>query len=102
MLVQAFVNNYKISAAITRCSNNYGPNQFPEKLIPLMILNSIDKKKLPIYGDGMQIRDWIHVKDHVNGIICMIMALSSKQIQSGEIINFGADNEMPNTTLLEL
>ena len=61
MLVQAFVNTYEISAAITRCSNNYGPNQFPEKLIPLMTINAIKGENLPVYGDGKHIRDWIHV-----------------------------------------
>lgn len=101
MMVQAFVNTHGVSAAITRCSNNYGPNQFPEKLIPLMILNSLEKKSLPVYGDGMQIRDWIHVEDHVDGIISTMNGLVSQIIESGEVINFGADNEMPNIEIVK-
>ncbi len=101
MMVQAFVNTHGISAIITRCSNNYGPNQFPEKLIPLMVLNSIEGKALPVYGDGMQIRDWIHVEDHVDGIILSMGGLNSGIIKSGEVINFGADHEMPNIEIVK-
>src|SRR4051812_13013048 len=63
-LVRAYFETYKFPTLITRCSNNYGPYQFPEKLIPLMILNALDDKPLPVYGDGMNVRDWIHVEDH--------------------------------------
>jgi len=101
MMVQAFVNTHGISAVITRCSNNYGPNQFPEKLIPLMILNSLEKKSLPVYGDGMQIRDWIHVEDHVDGIISAMNVLTSRTLESGEVINFGAATEMPNIEIVK-
>ena len=68
LLVRAYGNTFKFPMNITRCSNNYGPYQFPEKLIPLMISNVVELKNLPIYGDGMQIRDWLHVKDHCSGI----------------------------------
>ena len=90
-LVQSFVNTYGISAIITRCSNNYGPRQFPEKLIPLMILNGIKGAPLPIYGDGLQIRDWIHVEDHVNGIIAAYDGLKNGVLSPGDVINFGGE-----------
>ena len=99
-LVLAFVNTYDISAVITRCSNNYGPRQFPEKLIPLMILNAMEGKFLPIYGDGKQVRDWIHVSDHVNGIIASYEGLKKKVLSSGEIINFGGDTEKENIEIV--
>ena len=101
MMVRAFVNTHSISAAITRCSNNYGPNQFPEKLIPLMILNCQEGKDLPVYGDGLQIRDWIHVSDHVSGIISVIEGLLMDKISSGEVINFGADKEIANIEIVK-
>ncbi len=100
MMVQAFVNTYKISAVTTRCSNNYGPNQFPEKLIPLMTLNAMEGGPLPIYGDGMQIRDWIHVQDHARGILATMDGLLDGRLRSGEVVNFGADNEMPNIDIV--
>ena len=100
MLVQAFINTHNISAIITRCSNNYGPRQYPEKLIPLMTLNALDNKQLPVYGDGLQIRDWIHVEDHANGILSSMLALYVGQINSGEIFNFGADNEQRNIDIV--
>lgn len=100
MMVSAFVNTYGINAAITRCSNNYGPNQFPEKLIPLMTINAFEGEDLPIYGDGMQIRDWIHVEDHARGILATMDGLLDGRIKSGEVVNFGADNEMPNVDIV--
>jgi dTDP-glucose 4,6-dehydratase len=100
MMVLAFANTYGIEVSITRCSNNYGPNQFPEKLIPLIILNSLGGKSLPVYGDGMQIRDWIHARDHASGIIDTMEALATNKIKSGEVINFGADNEVPNIEIV--
>jgi dTDP-glucose 4,6-dehydratase len=102
MLVRAFVNTHGISACITRCSNNYGPNQFPEKLIPLMVLNSLEGRKLPVYGDGRQIRDWIHAIDHAEGILLTMDALISGRIQGGEVINFGADMEIANIDIINL
>ena len=101
LLVGSFVNTHGISASITRCSNNYGPNQFPEKLIPLMTLNAIEGKKLPIYGDGMQIRDWIHVSDHVKGVVALMDAVSDGTIESGEVFNFGASNELSNIEIVK-
>ena len=100
MIVQSFVNTHGISAVITRCSNNYGPNQFPEKLIPLMTLNAISGKSLPIYGDGQQIRDWIHVEDHSKGILVCMFGLIEKKFESGEIFNFGANKEMANIDIV--
>ena len=100
MLVQSFVNTHKVSAVITRCSNNYGPRQFPEKLIPLMTLNAINNKMLPVYGDGKQVRDWIHVEDHANGILCAMLALFVGRIETGEVFNFGANNEQENITIV--
>jgi len=100
MLVRAFVNTHDTSACITRCSNNYGPNQFPEKLIPLMTLNALEGKSLPVYGDGMQIRDWIHVIDHTKGILAAMDGLLDGRLQSGEVVNFGADNECPNIDIV--
>jgi len=99
-LVQSFVNTYGISAIITRCSNNYGPRQFPEKLIPLMIINGIKGAPLPIYGDGLQIRDWIHVEDHVNGIISAYDSLRKGNLSPGDVINFGGENEKTNLEIV--
>ncbi len=99
-LVQSFVNTYGISAIITRCSNNYGPRQFPEKLIPLMTINAMSGDSLPIYGDGKQIRDWIHVKDHVCGIIVAANSLQRNILSPGDVINFGGDNEKTNLEIV--
>lgn len=101
MLVQAFINTHKISAIITRCSNNYGPRQHPEKLIPLMTLNALNNRQLPIYGDGLQVRDWIHVEDHANGVLSAMLALYVGRISSGEVFNFGADNEQKNIDIVK-
>jgi dTDP-glucose 4,6-dehydratase len=80
---------------ITRCSNNYGPYQFPEKLIPLMIANALEGRRLPVYGDGMQVRDWIHVEDH-----CRALLLALERGRSGEVYNIGSDNEWPNLQIV--
>jgi dTDP-glucose 4,6-dehydratase len=87
----AFHHTHGVDTVITRCSNNYGPYQFPEKLIPLMILNAFEGKPLPVYGDGLQVRDWIHVEDHSEAIDAALLAG-----RSGEVYNFGAENERPN------
>ena len=79
---------------ITRCSNNYGPYQFPEKIIPLFTTNLMESKKVPVYGDGLHVRDWIHVSDHVQAIRAVI-----EKGQPGEIYNIGGDNELPNIAL---
>ncbi len=94
--VLAFVNTYKIDAVITRCSNNYGPYQFPEKLIPLMVLNAIGGKKLPVYGDGMNIRDWIYVEDHCAGIWTVF-----NNGKSGEVYNLGGKSERTNIEIVK-
>jgi dTDP-glucose 4,6-dehydratase len=89
--VMAFHHTHGMDTVITRCSNNYGPHQFPEKLIPLMILNAFDGQPLPVYGDGMQVRDWIHVEDH-----CEAIDLVLRGGRPGEVYNIGAENERPN------
>jgi dTDP-glucose 4,6-dehydratase len=90
-LVQAFHHTHGMDAVITRCSNNYGPYQFPEKLIPLMILNAFEEKPLPVYGDGLYVRDWIHVEDH-----CEAVDLVLDRGRAGEVYNIGAENDRPN------
>jgi dTDP-glucose 4,6-dehydratase len=95
-LVMAFVNTYELPALITRCSNNYGPHQFPEKLIPLMILNAKDDKALPVYGDGMNIRDWIHVEDHCSAIWTVF-----NKGKIGEVYNVGGNCEKPNIEIVK-
>jgi len=82
---------------ITRCSNNYGPYQFPEKLIPLMITTALADKKLPVYGDGLNVRDWIHVDDHCRAIMAVLL-----DGKPGEVYNVGADAELENITVVEL
>jgi dTDP-glucose 4,6-dehydratase len=94
-LVRAYVHTYGLNAVITNCSNNYGPWQFPEKLIPLMILNALEAKALPVYGDGGNIRDWLHVRDHCAGVW---MALCSGG--GGEKYNIGGRNERSNLQVL--
>jgi dTDP-glucose 4,6-dehydratase len=89
--VMAFHHTHGMDVVITRCSNNYGPYQFPEKLIPLMILNAFDGKPLPVYGDGLYVRDWIHVEDH-----CEAIDLALLRGTAGEVYNIGAENERPN------
>ena len=95
-LVRSWHRTFQIPTIITNCSNNYGPYQFPEKLIPLVILNAIDGKKLPIYGDGKQIRDWLFVDDHVKGLL--LVALKGKV---GETYNIGGNNEFQNIDIVK-
>ena len=94
--VKAYSDTYKFPVNITRCSNNYGPYQFPEKLIPLMINNVLQHKDLPIYGDGMQVRDWLYVEDHCKAIDMVIRAG-----KLGEVYNVGGHNERPNITIVK-
>ena len=82
---------------VTRCSNNYGPYQFPEKLIPLMITNALADKKLPVYGDGLNVRDWIHVEDHCRAVMAVLLDGTP-----GEVYNVGASAEMQNIQVVEL
>ena len=91
LLVRAAVHTHDMDCVITRCSNNYGPYQFPEKLIPLMIANAHEDKSLPIYGDGKNVRDWIHVLDHCRGI-----KRAMEDGHKGEVYNFGGDAEREN------
>jgi dTDP-glucose 4,6-dehydratase len=97
MLVRAAVKTHGYNASITRCSNNYGPLQFPEKLIPLMIANAAEGKSLPVYGDGMQIRDWLHVSDH-----CSALWTVFEKGAPGSIYNIGGNNEWPNIDVVKL
>lgn len=94
-LVKAYFHTYGLPVTVSNCSNNYGPFQFPEKLIPLMILNMLEGKKLPVYGDGKQIRDWIHVEDH-NAAVRLIL----QNGKPGETYNIGGENEWENIRLL--
>ena len=94
--VQAFYHTHGLNTIITRCSNNYGPYQFPEKLIPLMINNLINKIKLPVYGDGSNIRDWIHVEDHCKGVWSAFM-----NGNPGEVYNLGGECELSNLDLVK-
>lgn len=94
LLVQAYYKTYGLNVNITRCTNNYGPYQFPEKLIPLLISNGIDGQKLPIYGDGNYIRDWLHVYDH-----CQALDLVLHRGRKGEVYNIGGHNERTNNDI---
>ena len=95
LLALAYHHTYRMDVVVTRCSNNYGPYQFPEKLIPLMIANALDGKRLPVYGDGMQVRDWIHVEDHCNALL-----LALEKGKPGAVYNVGSDNEWPNLQIV--
>ena len=95
-LVKAYHDTYKFPVNITRCSNNYGPYQFPEKLVPLVINNTLQHKDLPIYGDGLQIRDWLYVEDHCKAID---MVVRSGKI--GEVYNVGGHNERTNIFIVK-
>lgn len=97
MMALAFQRTYGLPVVVTRCSNNYGPYQFPEKLIPLMILNSLNNKKLPVYGDGKNIRDWIYVIDHNKAV-----ELVWEKGKVGDVYNIGADQEMTNIDIIKL
>jgi dTDP-glucose 4,6-dehydratase len=94
LLVQAYQHTFGLHAVITRCSNNYGPYQFPEKLIPHFIAKLVKNEKVPVYGDGLQVRDWIHVRDHCRGV-----EAAWRRGRSGEVYNFGGRCERPNIEL---
>lgn len=97
LFVRAYHETFGLPVNITRCSNNYGPYQFPEKLIPLMINNCLNHKVLPVYGDGMQIRDWLHVEDH-----CEAIATVLHKGLDGEVYNIGGNNEKANIEIVRL
>jgi dTDP-glucose 4,6-dehydratase len=96
MLVRAAFHTHGFPACITRCSNNYGPYQFPEKLIPLVIANAQEGKDLPIYGDGMYVRDWLFVRDHCEAILAVL-----EKGVPGDVYNIGGNNEVPNLELVK-
>lgn len=91
LFVLSYHHTHKMDALITRCSNNYGPYQFPEKLIPLFTTNLFEGKKVPVYGDGMQVRDWIHCDDHSRGVLAAL-----EKGKSGQVYNLGGGNGTPN------
>ena len=96
LLVNAYHSTYKLDTTISRCSNNYGPNQYPEKLIPLVIKNALNDIEIPIYGNGMNIREWLHVKDHVLGIEKILF-----NGRSGQVYNIGSNTEISNLELVK-
>lgn len=96
LLVNAYHRTYKLDTTISRCSNNYGPNQYPEKLIPLVIKNSLNDIEIPIYGNGMNVREWLHVKDHVLGIEKILF-----NGRSGQVYNIGSNTEISNLELVK-
>lgn len=94
LAVLAYHATYGLDVCVTRCSNNFGPRQFPEKMIPLFVSNLMDNQSVPLYGDGLQVREWLHVDDH-----CRALLLVLQHGKSGEIYNIGSDNEMTNREL---
>ncbi|MBR0455865.1 MAG: dTDP-glucose 4,6-dehydratase [Firmicutes bacterium] len=97
LLVMAYHRTYGLPVTISRCSNNYGPYQFPEKLIPLMIANALADKELPVYGEGLNVRDWLYVEDH-----CRAIDLILHEGKVGEVYNIGGHNEMKNIDIVKL
>lgn len=97
LLVLAYYRTYGLPVTISRCSNNYGPYHFPEKLIPLMIINALHDKPLPVYGDGLNVRDWLYVEDH-----CRAIDLILQKGRVGEVYNVGGHNEMRNIDIVKL
>ncbi|PEP93445.1 dTDP-glucose 4,6-dehydratase [Bacillus wiedmannii] len=96
LLVRAYHETFGLPVNITRCSNNYGPFHFPEKLIPLMIINALNDKQLPVYGDGLNVRDWLHVEDH-----CQAIDLVLHEGKNGEVYNVGGNNERTNIEIVK-
>lgn len=97
LIALSYWKTYGLPVCITRCTNNYGPNQYPEKLIPLFILNASEDKQVPVYGDGLNVRDWIHVKDHSAGVAAVL-----KAGKPGEVYNIGSGNEHNNMEITRL
>ena len=95
LLARSYFVTYRMPVLITRASNNYGPYQFPEKLIPLMIANALEHRPLPVYGDGLQVRDWLYVDDHCRGILAVLGSGSD-----GEIYNIGGNRSLPNLAVV--
>jgi len=96
LLALSYFTTYKMPVVVTRASNNYGPYQFPEKLIPLMIANALEDKPLPVYGDGMQVRDWLYVEDHCRGIWAVL-----ENGREGEVYNIGGNRSIPNIEVVK-
>lgn len=96
LLALAYAHTFQLPVVVTRCSNNYGPYQFPEKLIPLMIANAVRDRALPVYGDGMNVRDWIHVEDHGRGLLAAL-----EKGKDGQVYNFGASSERHNIDIVK-
>ena len=96
-LVRAYFHTFQLPVLITRCSNNYGPYHFPEKMIPLFVTNLIEGKKVPLYGDGMNVRDWLYVEDHCDAIWTVL-----NKGAPGEVYNIGGNNEMTNRRITEI
>ena len=96
LLARSYFVTFKLPVVITRASNNYGPYQFPEKLIPLMIANALEDRPLPVYGDGMQVRDWLFVGDHCRGILAVLA-----KGREGEVYNIGGNRSLPNLMVIE-
>jgi dTDP-glucose 4,6-dehydratase len=97
LLALAYHHTFSLPVVVTRCSNNYGPYQFPEKLIPLMVINAMGGKPLPVYGDGRNVRDWIHVEDHCSAIDMLL-----HEGREGEVYNIGGNSEMANIDIVKL
>ncbi|HVP66959.1 MAG TPA: dTDP-glucose 4,6-dehydratase [Anaeromyxobacteraceae bacterium] len=95
LLALAYAHTFRVPVVVTRCSNNYGPYQFPEKLIPLMIANALRDEPLPVYGDGMNVRDWIHVEDHCRGLLAAL-----ERGKAGEVYNLGGRSERHNIDIV--
>jgi dTDP-glucose 4,6-dehydratase len=96
LLALAYAHTFGVPVVVTRCSNNYGPYQFPEKLIPLMIANALRDQPLPVYGDGRNVRDWIHVDDHCRGLLAAL-----EQGRAGQVYNLGASSERQNLDIVK-
>ena len=96
LLALACFKTFGQDVVVTRCSNNYGPYQFPEKLIPLMIIKALRNEPLPVYGDGLNVRDWIHVRDHCAGVVAALF-----EGKAGAVYNFGGDSEWPNLEVVK-
>jgi len=97
LIALAYQHTFGLPVVVTRCSNNYGPYQFPEKLIPLMIANALDGKPLPVYGDGLNVRDWLYVKDH-----CSAIDVVAQKGEVGQVYNIGGNNEWKNIDIVRL
>jgi dTDP-glucose 4,6-dehydratase len=96
LLALAYAHTFGMHVVVTRCSNNYGPYQFPEKLIPLMVANALRERRLPVYGDGRNVRDWIHVEDHCRGLLAAL-----ERGGRGQVYNFGASSERRNIEIVK-